>query len=248
MCLDIFQGNILFNNIYYPCVKIFLIVQKSFYAAGFRGPVHIDPALCGQAGWIWIILQSRYYHLTSFVDSGCLSRFRILNLDTQQRIEKIIYVLLTQRLLPSSWNDVYAGSRIPDPDFFHPGSWIRDPGSRGQITLDPGYGSATLHSTVLFETFLSRLMFLHHFVTRIPYFVGIKLWEEGQRKEHNFIISHNWMRFSQMVGASDRQFKSHNSPGFDPSILRHSGIWGAADEAVQNKIHQKIKKKSPCLI
>ncbi len=25
------------------------------------------------------------------------------------------------------------------------------------------------------------------------------------------------------------------SPGFDPSILRHSGIWGAADEAVLNK-------------
>ncbi len=31
---------------------------------------------------------------------------------------------------------------------------------------------------------------------------------------------------------------------FDPSILRHSGIWGAADEAALNKVH----KKSPCKI
>jgi hypothetical protein len=30
--------------------------------------------------------------------------------------------------------------------------------------------------------------------------------------------------------------------GFDPSILRHSGIWGAADEAVLNKVHKKPKK------
>ncbi len=25
-------------------------------------------------------------------------------------------------------------------------------------------------------------------------------------------------------------------PGLDPSILRHSGIWGAADETVLNKV------------
>ncbi len=30
-------------------------------------------------------------------------------------------------------------------------------------------------------------------------------------------------------------------PGFDPSIRRHSGIWGAADEAVLNIVRQKIK-------
>jgi hypothetical protein len=30
-----------------------------------------------------------------------------------------------------------------------------------------------------------------------------------------------------------------NSPGFDPSILQHSGIWGAADEAVLNIVHRK---------
>jgi hypothetical protein len=27
--------------------------------------------------------------------------------------------------------------------------------------------------------------------------------------------------------------------GFDPGILRHSGIWGAADEAVSNKVQYK---------
>ncbi len=40
------------------------------------------------------------------------------------------------------------------------------------------------------------------------------------------------------------QFQSHNSPGFDPSIRRHSGIWGRADEAMLKKVHTKI---SPCL-
>ncbi len=43
---------------------------------------------------------------------------------------------------------------------------------------------------------------------------------------------------------------TRNSLGFDPSILRHSGIWGAADEAVFNKVkvHKKLIKKSPCFL
>ncbi len=41
-----------------------------------------------------------------------------------------------------------------------------------------------------------------------------------------------WMTSSRVVWASDSQCRSSNCPGFDPSILRHSGIWGAADEAV----------------
>ncbi len=41
-----------------------------------------------------------------------------------------------------------------------------------------------------------------------------------------------WMRSSL---ASDCQCRSRNSHGFDPNILRHSGIWGAADEAVYRK-------------
>jgi hypothetical protein len=37
-----------------------------------------------------------------------------------------------------------------------------------------------------------------------------------------------------------------NSAGFDPSLLRHSVIWGAADEAVLNNVHlKKIKTNSP---
>ncbi len=54
-----------------------------------------------------------------------------------------------------------------------------------------------------------------------------------------------WKRSSRTVGASGCQYQSRNSPGFDPSIRRHSGIWGAADEAVLNNVHEKEKKKSP---
>ncbi len=50
------------------------------------------------------------------------------------------------------------------------------------------------------------------------------------------------MRSSLVVRASDCQCTSCNGPGFDPSIRRHSGIWGAADEAVLNIVR---KKKNP---
>ncbi len=53
-----------------------------------------------------------------------------------------------------------------------------------------------------------------------------------------------WMRSSLVVRASDCQCTSCNGPGFDPSIRRHSGIWGAADEAVLNIVRKK-RKKSP---
>ncbi len=52
------------------------------------------------------------------------------------------------------------------------------------------------------------------------------------------------MRSSLVVRASDCQCTCCNGPGFDPSIRRHSGIWGAADEAVLNIVRTK-KKKSP---
>ncbi len=52
------------------------------------------------------------------------------------------------------------------------------------------------------------------------------------------------MRSSLVVRASDCQSTSCNGPGFDPSIRRHSGIWGAADEAVLNIVWRK-NKKSP---
>jgi hypothetical protein len=52
-----------------------------------------------------------------------------------------------------------------------------------------------------------------------------------------------------MVRASDCQCRSRNSAGSNPSNLRHSGIWGAADEAVLNKVqvcsfHNLNKKPS----
>ncbi len=50
-----------------------------------------------------------------------------------------------------------------------------------------------------------------------------------------------WMRSSRVV----RAFDCRNSPWFDPSIFRHSGIWGAADEAVLNTVHRKNPKNPP---
>ncbi len=49
------------------------------------------------------------------------------------------------------------------------------------------------------------------------------------------------MRFSRVVRWSGCQFHSRNSTGtgFDSSILRHNGIWGAADVAVLKNIHKK---------
>ncbi len=40
---------------------------------------------------------------------------------------------------------------------------------------------------------------------------------------------------------SDWQCQHCNSLGFPPSFLRHSGIWGAADEAVLNKVKKNLK-------
>jgi len=54
-----------------------------------------------------------------------------------------------------------------------------------------------------------------------------------------------WIRPSRVVRASDCQCRSHNSPGFNPSILRHSGIWGAADKAALNKV--LFKKVFKCI-
>ncbi len=44
---------------------------------------------------------------------------------------------------------------------------------------------------------------------------------------------------SPVVTAPDCQCQNDNGPGFDPRILRHSGIRGVADEAGLNKVHKK---------
>ncbi len=47
----------------------------------------------------------------------------------------------------------------------------------------------------------------------------------------------------QYYRASDCYCQSRKSPGFGPSVFRHSEIWGAADEAVLNNVHKKKKSK-----
>ncbi len=56
-----------------------------------------------------------------------------------------------------------------------------------------------------------------------------------------------WMRFRRVVRASDSQCRGRNCPGFDPSILRQSGIWGAADETVLNTVPSIKNQKIPLL-
>ncbi len=45
-----------------------------------------------------------------------------------------------------------------------------------------------------------------------------------------------WLRSNRVVRSSYCQCRCRSSLLFDPSILRHNGIWGAADEAVLNKV------------
>ncbi len=65
----------------------------------------------------------------------------------------------------------------------------------------------------------------------------LRLWS---RKKYSIM----WIRFSRVVRASDSQCRSRNCPGFDPSVLWHSGVWGAAHETVLNTVHKNIKKIS----
>jgi hypothetical protein len=48
-----------------------------------------------------------------------------------------------------------------------------------------------------------------------------------------------WMISSRVFRASDCQCRNRNSPGLNPSIIRHIEILGAVDEAVLNKVHTK---------
>ncbi len=62
---------------------------------------------------------------------------------------------------------------------------------------------------------------------------------------HFFSGSPQRMRSSRVGRASDCQCRSRNIPGFDPSILRHNRVWGAADEAVLIQVHIKNPKNHP---
>ncbi len=52
------------------------------------------------------------------------------------------------------------------------------------------------------------------------------------------------MRTNRVVRVSESLCQSRNCPGFDPGILRHSGVLWAADETVLNKVRLK---QSPSL-
>jgi hypothetical protein len=58
------------------------------------------------------------------------------------------------------------------------------------------------------------------------------------------------MRASRVVraSASDSQCRSRNCPGFKPNILRHSVIWGAADEVMLNIIKKFYSRIYPSKI
>ncbi len=42
-----------------------------------------------------------------------------------------------------------------------------------------------------------------------------------------------------IISQNTENTRGRNSPGFYPRILRHSGIWGAADEAVLYNVHKR---------
>ncbi len=61
-----------------------------------------------------------------------------------------------------------------------------------------------------------------------------KVWWNPKKKTSVGLLIFNsiqWMRSSQVVRAFGCQTRCRNSPGFDPSILQHSGIWRAEHEA-----------------
>ncbi len=67
-------------------------------------------------------------------------------------------------------------------------------------------------------------------------------WEEKLELQCGTLICNMmWMRSSRVVRASHCLCRSRNSPGFYPSILRHSGIWGAADAAVLKTVQSAVQ-------
>ncbi len=68
------------------------------------------------------------------------------------------------------------------------------------------------------------------------------IWKLGT-KTRSFIIGNICFEISVQCVCSVDEIKPEwlDSTGFDPSILWHSGIWGAADEAVLNNKHKNQK-------
>ncbi len=107
------------------------------------------------------------------------------------------------------------------------------PGEGGEL---PGYKVTKERVNLVPEVDLGRSIFYQEifffryctqaFVKVVVFFWNIRSWNL-------------WMRSSRVVRASDCQCRSRNSPGFNPSLLPHSGIQGAADERVLNTVHRK---------
>ncbi len=64
-----------------------------------------------------------------------------------------------------------------------------------------------------------------------------------RRSERSMYCGWEW---DLAVRASDCQCQSCNSPGFNPSILQNGEIWGAADEAVFQKVILKNPGQDDC--
>ncbi len=73
----------------------------------------------------------------------------------------------------------------------------------------------------------------------------VALFPEKEYISRIFVAVAVWMRSSRVGRASNCQCQSRNSLGFDPSILRHNEIRGAADEAVSNNVHNRKNPKNP---
>ncbi len=93
-------------------------------------------------------------------------------------------------------------------------------------------------------------MFPWYAATKIPFMHSQKRnCAASSRNFHTHVsasdlyIPRMWMRTSLVVRASDCQCTSCNGPGFDPSIRRHSGIWGR--QMKQCWILYEQKEKNP---
>jgi len=120
-------------------------------------------------------------------------------------------------------------------------------------------------SLFLLDYFLEALLFLPFYFNPIfffpsfiwscallNYFTLMRLLDQLDCKSDNQINMRSsllWMRSSLVVRASGCPCKLSNGPGFKSSIRWHSGIWGAADEAVLNTVHEihENPTKSPFL-
>ncbi len=141
------------------------------------------------------------------------------------------------------------GSGIRDP-----GSGIRkkpvpDPGSRGQKAPNPGSririritDDVTQCITLIQASLIAVSSWCNTCINCPSLTPSLQI---NQILKSKFRSSLERMRSSLVIRASDCQCPSCNGPGFDPSIRRHSGIWGAADEAMLNKVRKKYKKSPP---